>query len=212
MHGIVRPHTDRHAHAHGRIRWATHAHSPFAALLCMCPPPLFPFLSLNEFGELRSDGQSDMLRLAESIAVEFIGNKAASQVNISSATLKTTQDRLQQLPQSLSLNMFDEAASEIMKVRGDTGQKTTIQGMCQFACTAHEMKSSPFLLDDECRLIRAFQATRAIRALPHCRSRSSKVTSPNPPRMLHFHSRPFPSLWLHPRAHVDSTCPWPTNR
>ena len=78
----------------------------------------FPsFLSLNDLGEIRDDGRGMMLHQAESIATEFIGSKAASQVNISSGTLKLTQDRLAQLPDSLSLNMFDEAASEILKVR-----------------------------------------------------------------------------------------------
>jgi hypothetical protein len=72
--------------------------------------------SLNDVGELRDDGKPAMLQLADSIALEFIGNKAASQVNISSGTLKITQDRITGLPASLSLNMFDEAASEIMKV------------------------------------------------------------------------------------------------
>lgn len=73
--------------------------------------------SLNESGELVGPGRDSMLVQATLIASEYIGNTAASQVNISSATLKLTQDRLAQLPAALSLNMFDEAASEIMKVR-----------------------------------------------------------------------------------------------
>lgn len=71
---------------------------------------------LDETGEIREEGKPAMLAEAQSIAREFIGNKAASQVNISSATLKATEDQLDGLPESLSLNMFDEAASEIMKM------------------------------------------------------------------------------------------------
>jgi len=67
-------------------------------------------------GDLGDDGRAPMLEEAHRIAREFIGSQAANQVNISSATLKVTQDRIAALPHSLSLNMFDEAASEVMKM------------------------------------------------------------------------------------------------
>jgi hypothetical protein len=79
--------------------------------------------AVDEFGnpvavelQLREDGRAPMLSEAQRIAHEFIGSQASNQVNISSGTLKQTQDRIVALPLSLSLNMFDEAASEIMKM------------------------------------------------------------------------------------------------
>jgi len=71
---------------------------------------------LTSDGTLSGSGHATLLAAAQSIASEYIGEQAASQVNISSATLKLTQDRLAQLPESLSLNLFDEAASEILKM------------------------------------------------------------------------------------------------
>lgn len=62
-----------------------------------------------ETGEIGAEGHAGCLADAERIAREYIGGQAASQVNISSATLKLTQDRIAALPTSLSLNMFDEA-------------------------------------------------------------------------------------------------------
>ena len=64
---------------------------------------------LNDSGEIQEAGRAVTLAEAESISKEFIGGSAASQVNISSSTLKLTQDRIASLPASLSLNMFDEA-------------------------------------------------------------------------------------------------------
>ena len=67
---------------------------------------------LNDNGEIVAEGHGACLAEAERIAREYIGGQAASQVNISSATLKLTQDRIASLPTSLSLNMFDEAGTE----------------------------------------------------------------------------------------------------
>jgi hypothetical protein len=67
-------------------------------------------------GELRDDGRAPMLAEAQRIATEYIGNSAANQINISSLTLKLTEERINLLPNSLSLNMFDDAASEVFKM------------------------------------------------------------------------------------------------
>lgn len=69
------------------------------------------FLAPGDSGELREEGREPMLAEARLIATEFIGHKAASQVNISSATLKLTEDRIAALPATLGLNIFDEAGT-----------------------------------------------------------------------------------------------------
>jgi hypothetical protein len=83
---------------------------------CLSSPP-FSCLSVDPTtGDLSPSSHPLLLQSCRSIASEFIGPSAASQVNISSAVLKRVDDRLAALPNSLSLNIFDEAASEILKM------------------------------------------------------------------------------------------------
>jgi hypothetical protein len=68
-------------------------------------------------GELKPEGRQPMLAEANRIARDFIGSSAASQVNISSSTLKMTQDRINALPESLGLNMFDEVSRTLGRLK-----------------------------------------------------------------------------------------------